>query len=249
VKGIRLLPFAGLFFLQALVHADDYAQPQDQTPIFHSPKGQFDIRFQPEERRLYATPYERSLAPSTKSQVYSISFYLPGHDEAASMMYFTDIERPNQKFPTPIATLMKEMVWSPEEDFVVLPREAWPTVDGEVIPRQAVLLRTEGVWKYSDFPLQTEGMVWLNPLQAIGNSVQGCRHEVEEFDGGSGRAQSYQTADPPVGYEILSHDGDRVVLKKVLGDCATDTDRKEFHADCVIMNVSFGRREIGSCPP
>jgi hypothetical protein len=243
---IQFLILSGLWLLSIPAFAD----PAAPSPLLHSPKGHFDIRFQPQEHRLYPTPNERSLAPGIKSQIYSISFYLSGKDTAIAMVYFTDIQHSAaEKFPTPLTTLLGHMVWSPDEDFVVLPKENWPAQTGEIIPRQAVSLRTSSVWQTADFALQTEGLIWINPLQAIGNTVDGCRHDVKEFDGGSGRTLAYQSADSPEGYEILSSNGKTVVLKKVLGDCANDADRQAFHADCIIMDISFGRREIGSCPP
>ena len=61
-------------------------------------------------------------------------------DAAVALTYFTDIQRSNENFPMPLKTIVKQLLWSPDEDFVVLPAEAWPTVNGEVIPAQAVSL-------------------------------------------------------------------------------------------------------------
>jgi len=216
----------------------------------HSPSGKYDIGFQPQAQRLYSGPHEKTLPSGIKCQVYSLSFYPAGKDTANAVTYFTDIqETPESKFPTPLNALAKKIIWSPAEDFVILPQEDWHQPSGTASPRQAVSLdSTKSVWQTADFPLRTDSLIWVTPLKVIGNVVEGCRAEVQQFDGKSGRTSAFQTADPPEGYEILSANSNQVVLKKFLTSCATDANRQTFHEDCVIMNLSFGRREIGSCP-
>jgi hypothetical protein len=243
VKRLSTSLLGCLCLLGASLHAD--------TPVrLHSPSGKFDVTFEPKERRLYRSPQERSLPEGIKSQVYSISFYPTGMDAAVAVTYFTDIQpTPESRFPVPLSALAKRIFWSPNDDFAVLPVESWPHPNETPALRQAISLRSDSVWQTSDFPFSEEPLVWVTPIRVQGNVVNGCRLEVSEFDGHSGRTFPVQAANPPEGYQISSVNGGQIVLKKVLGSCATDEDKHNFHEECMTLNVSFGRREIGPCPP
>lgn len=215
-----------------------------------SPSGHFEIGFEAQDHRLYPSLHERPLPPNLKSQVYSVSFYPAGQDSAVAVTYYTDIQdAPNSPFPTPPAQIARRILWSPNEDFAILPAEAWPHADSEApAPAQAVSLRSSSVWQTADVPFPIQSMVWMDPLTAAGDYVDGCRHDVRKFDGRSGRMLPLQPADPPFGYKIRSADDGQLVMESVLGDCADAAQRRTFHPQCITYNVSFGRREIGACP-
>jgi len=225
--------------------------PENAGGRFRSPKGKFEIGFKPQAQRLFAGPHQRPLPPDIKSQTYSVSFYPTGKETAVAIAYFTDIQpRPDSRFPVPAALLAGQVLWSPDEDFAVLPKENWPRAPEEKpAPRQAISLQLSSVWQFADFPFTGNELFWISPRQAIGNVIEGCREEVREFDGRSGRTTLFQSADPPQGYRILAADGKNIVLRQVLGSCADETQRQAFQPGCMTMNVSFGRREIGPCPP
>jgi hypothetical protein len=217
---------------------------------FPSPSGKFEVGFRAQDQALYPTPNMRALPAGKKSRLYSISFYAAGANTPIATTYFTDIQGDNQsEFPTPLAKLAKGILWSPQDSFAVLPQEAWPAQGNTTTAhRQAVSLDLSSSWQVVDFPFQGEPLAWIGTTEVAGNLIDGCRLDVAKFDAKTGKTSFIQQASPPDGYVVQSAVDGVLLLRKVLGDCATDAQRAAFRPECIRYDLRFERREIGACP-
>jgi hypothetical protein len=213
-----------------------------------SPQGNFEVAFE--------------LDPSNsmkgwKSLRYKVSFYKPGLLTETATTDFYDVSPSSTVMrPTPAADLARRLLWSPREDFVILPPESWPDEAAKKDPalqkrwrRTAVSLNPAYPWQTAPFLLEEKSLVWMDSLQVAGNWRDGCRVAVGAFDARTGKTNPLTDALPPWGYEILSATEKTILMKKVLSPCATPEDARFFVPDCTVYNLSFKRREIGSCPP
>jgi len=221
-------------------------------PVFSqrvlSPQGKVDISFEPPDRVSIPDPDKARPTAGLKSIHYKLNFYKPGSNTIVSTTDFYDIQAsPEQTFPTPSATILKGMLWSPQEDFVVLPKEAWPPEQKKA--RKAVSLTTDYVWLTTDFTLEDSPLVWIDRSTVVGNFRDDCRVAVAQFDARKGKMRILAEASLPAGYSILSSTDNSVLLKKILGPCATPDNSKFFVPECSIYDLRFNRREISACPP
>lgn len=237
------------FILLAFLWPGLLAADEPLVSRFLSPAGKFEVSFEPQDRRMYPNPHAKALPEGTQTKLYRVSFYMPASATPMATTYFTDIGlAPGVPFPTPVMTLAKGILWSPEEDFAVLPYERWPAPDGRPTPRQAVSLNSQSSWQYVDFPFSGDPpLIWQSPLAVAGNRIDGCTMDIAIFDGKTGKTSTLQEANPPEGYLIRSWNDQMITMQKVLSSCATESDRARFQEECVVYDLRFGRREIGVC--
>lgn len=235
-----------VLFCLLLLSSPVFAAPKR----FASPQGRWQVAFEPQERRFYSNPKARPLPSDTKVWLYRVQFLTPGRDTPVAVTYFTDIRpAPDNADPTPLDRVVSDIVWNPAETLAVLPPEQWPTADGSAPARQAVSLDPMSSWQTADFPFDGYEFIWDPDGRPVGNRSQGCRRDVVSFDPSTGKTSLVQAADPPSGFIIAAATKEAITMKKVLGSCATETDRREFRQECMTLDLRFGRRQLQPCEP
>jgi hypothetical protein len=223
---------------------------------FRSPQGKFELAFEAPNSVVNPDPDKSSGTPGLKTIRYRLSFYTLGSatDIATTDFYDVQPSSSNEK-PTPAADLVKQMIWSPSEDFVVLPKETWPNpqaaaaaIPPGTVGRKAVSLNPDSPWVTSPFPFDETPLIWPNGTSVVGNLREGCTVSVSEFDAHTGKFNPVNQAALPAGYMLVSGDKNQILMKKVLGPCATQDDSKAFIPECTYYDLQFDRRHIGPCP-
>jgi hypothetical protein len=222
------------------------AQAVDPYGIrFRSPQGHWEAGFDAPEPDMRSDPDKTTPADTVRHRRYLISFYRPGSGTVAASTPYHDIYRGSE--PTPVHLLFKELLWSPQEDFAILPEEQWPEGKGAA-GRRIVSLNPEVAWQVLPFPIQTAGLFWTDRWTAVGEVNENCSRNVVRFDGREGKTVPLMEASRSFGYRIASKNERGIVLQRVATSCATEEEAKRLKPDCVTLDLSFMRRAIGSCP-
>ncbi len=200
------------------------------TPVHRllSPQGKFEVDVGRPTVAAVSTAYS---SPSAGGTAPNIIFYMAGTDRVVAQGSWTG---PSQGLPD----LARQILWSPEEDFAILPR------GGET--RMVVFTRFP--WPNTTFPLDDHPLVWLDALHVIGNWSEGCKQTVAEFDGSKIRTTSIVNAGEPYGYHIVSASPTRIVLEKMATRCATPEQRRSMVPECMTLALPSLQREIVACP-
>jgi hypothetical protein len=230
----------------------DAPAPAGNAEVFSSrrasPHGTVEVAFEPPPDMVPADPDKPDPTAGVRHRLYQVAFYPPGSNTALALAPFNDVYGSSDTpKPSTFDQLFKQLHWSPDEDFVILPRERWPAGYPSA-PRQAVSLNKKFPWQIMPFPLEEEPIVWADPLHAIGNRHDGCRWDVVEFDGPSGKTTSVAPGSDVDGYKILEVREKQILMKKYRSECAPKSAGGSFQSDCITMNLSFMRLEAAACP-
>lgn len=223
---------------------------------YPSPSGRFEVSFGPAGPSLQTDPDRTSPTDQTARRKYRVGFYRPGTSAAIALTDYFDVLESKSADATGTDLLTKGILWSPQEDVAVLPAEKWeiaPAAIQKSLPaarfkRQVVSLNRSFPWETASFPFADTPLVWIDALRVAGNITESCRRAVGLWDAKTGKMTLLSDATSPLGYQIVGESKGNLVMKKVLDECATDRDRATFKEDCLLLNVSFMRREIGRCP-
>jgi hypothetical protein len=223
---------------------------------YTSPKGKFEVLFENPNEVVSPDPDRVTATPGFRTIRYRISFYKPGSQTDIATTDFYDVgPKKADTAAMNFSELVKQMVWSPEEDFVILPEESWPNPQMAAavnppgsIGRKAVSLNTIFPWLTASIPLDANMLIWANSTILVGNFRDSCRLSVNEFDAKTGKLTSVSQADLPAGYVIVSGDQNQILMKKVLGPCAKPEEAKSFVPECTYLDLQFGRRHMSACP-
>jgi len=254
-RWFRAASLAGGGVLVILAQSD-FCRAEAASGRFRSPLGKYELAFEAPNTLVSPDPDKAPAMQGLKTIRYRLSFYKPGSGTDVATTDFYDIRAsPSKALPTPVEDFVKQMLWSPGEDFVVLPREPWPTPQaaasvsppGRVGPT-AISLNTDFPWINKSFPFDKDPLIWLNSRQVVGNLRDGCQVSVAEFDAHTGKTSPIGQSPLPAGYVIVSGDANQILMKKILGPCAAPEDTKTFIPECTYYDLKFERRHIGACP-
>lgn len=250
----RLFPVLGgmvLFFAGMLSAAE--APPAQRFP---SPQGRFEVSFAPPLYDMQRDPDRRSPYAGVPVRKYVVSFFQQGYKTPAAYAEFIDVLESPTAEPTPVKDLADKIIWSPQEDFVLLPREQWDRAPEKTrtglaairLQRQAVSLNTSFPWQTKAVPFEDEPLIWVDGRRLAGNIAEGCRLSVGIFEAREGKTNLVMQGSTPDGYQIVNQMPGKLIIKKVLDACASEQDRARYRQDCVTLDLSFMRREVGVCP-
>jgi hypothetical protein len=250
-------------FVIFLTWANGRVAADESAPRYPSPSGKLEISFQKPPDYYPVEPDLSVVAGQTRHVRYQVAVYHAGSDTAIALAEYYDVYGLSETAkPSLPANLAKQLIWSPQENFVILPPERWPPDAISNIPhvttggaiqigpheRQIVNLNNDYPWLVQPFPMDTASLIWQDPLHAVGQKPDACAPNVYVFDGYSGIFSALIPAASPEGYSIEKADSQRLLLRKTLGACATDTDKRNFQPECVEWNLSFGLKGIVKCP-
>jgi len=205
-----------LFMLIAgFVPWNDVLAGEPKERVFVSPSGRHEVVFT-EVKRVKASGRTMS-ADDVDYISYRIDFFTKkGHVLLRSLSYDYVHDWTNPAEPAPLELLFKTIIWSPGEDFALLPSEDWARAPGTEV-KKAVALNTTFSWKTSQFAL--ENIFWIDDFSVIGEQHNDCQYEVSVFNGKSGKAVPVKRAKSPIGYELLLFRKNTALIMQVMDNC------------------------------
>ena len=230
-----------------------FIQPGCAAKRYKSPSGKLEVSFTEKSRKIgfgYDFPY----MDGQDDIIYTIGFHKAGAaDPIAEGEYHDLFFGGYGEKPAGPRLLSKAIVWSPGEDFAVLPEEQWASAP-HIRERTAVAVNPALGWKIAPFRMQTP--IWIGKLTALGDYWGSCDDGVALFDGAKGEQKNILEPAPPIGYYILrSFAGEllpkgtrEIYLAKKLDVCATDGDCENFKGECFIFDKTARKAVPAPCP-
>lgn len=246
--------FVFLIFLTIFIFSSRAECTQSHT--FVSPKGKYKIIFTELEHRKFSCEEQKESIDNVEHVVYRIDFFNAENNVLVKTVTYTDVygwdkncgailddAHDSDKNSGAISQnyILNYMLWSPKEDFVVLPVEGWASAPG-TDRRTVIALNSKLLWKDSDFVF--DKFVWVDDFIGIGDMHEDCHYEVSFFDGKQGITVPIKEANSPIGYELISYKGTKALIKKVLDNCA----EKYEPPVCFLFDVVKKKEERISCP-
>jgi len=206
-----------------------------RNPIFLSPQKRWEVVFRVVEH-LQFTPEQTASSPDALNRVrYQIEFSpQTGQGPVRSIEYQDVYGADFSGKPTPLETLFVQMIWSPKEDFAVLPEEGWPSAPGTALLKALALSPGLG-WTKADFHL--DNFHWADSLRVVGDVHDDCEYSVRLFDGKTGKTEIIQSGASPEGFQIGRVEGRELMLQKVLDNCRREEDLSRFVAECFTLDL------------
>lgn len=204
-----------LMFIAGFVPWNDALAGEPKERVFLSPSGRHEVVFT-EVKRVKASGRTMNV-DDVSHVVYRVEFLRKaGHVLLVSMTFNDVYGWTNSAEPTPIDLLFKAIIWSPGEDFALLPSEDWASAPGTEI-KKAVALNTTLPWKTSEFGL--DNIFWIDDFSVIGELQDDCQYEVSIFNGKSGKTVPVKRAKSPIGYELLLFRKNTALIMQVMDNC------------------------------
>ena len=111
--------------------------------------------------------------------------------------------------------LQEPFLWSPLDEFVLLPYEGIGS-ETRTNARRAICLTAGCTWQEALVALETRTMVWLDRFRVLGN-FHGSEavNKVIIFDGKTGKTDDVLTNHRADGYQLLKADGRQALVAKI----------------------------------
>jgi hypothetical protein len=140
--------------------------------------------------------------------------------------------------------LIRTLLWSPNEEFVVLPDRQKARENNHVF-QLAASLSSNKVWS-----LEADHVRWVDNHRFVGDlHTKEIPGAVLQFDGTSGKAEILIQPDNGIGYEIAAVSGDRVTVKEFVNDRATGkTTWEVFTPACFVLDLDTLKKRSTACP-
>lgn len=213
----------------------------EETKRFASPTGRFAVTFTEIGHKKFPKNVTRGL-DEIDHVVYRIDLRAKGTKERAASVVFNDVYGWEEGgMPASEEALFRLLVWSPEDDFVIIPTESWASAPGTAIAK-AVALESKLRWKEAEFAF--DKFIWTDSLNGVGDAHFDCDYSVSRFDGRTGRTIPVKESKSPVGYELISVEGDNAFVRETLDNCGTD------YAEplCFTVGLYTGNETPRPCP-
>jgi hypothetical protein len=142
--------------------------------------------------------------------------------------------------------LVRWMVWSPGEDFVLLPPESWMTAPGTVAVT-AVNLNPQFPW--STAMVAIDNRYWIDSLRVIGDDISDCAYAVAMFDGRTGQTRLIKASESPVGFAIAGITDRAIRIQSQPDNCADEQFRAAFAPECWEFSLELFALAKVECGP
>lgn len=223
LKPARLiLPFLAFALLTM-----GFGNPVAKKTI-HSPSGRFEVTFTLVKGSV--EPKRAKVDPDTRA-LWRISFF--DSDGLVKTVNFRD---PGDKKALTEADIYKRLIFSPKDNFVIVPPEA-----ADAPPRAIALSKT---LKWKEAPFEIVDYTWTGDLKAVGDRRAHCSYGVYIFDGERGASVPVKKSESPIGYELLSIEGNTAVVKMFLDECRM----QDIPAKCFSHDLASDTETPVQCP-
>jgi hypothetical protein len=154
-----------------------------------------------------------------------------------------------EKSPSTPEEIFKEFIWSPKEDFVLMPAEQWPQQSSANDGRKAIVLNKSLGWKSARSFL--EDLVWLDDRRVIGNNRQHCDARIEIFNGNTGVTRTLKPFGLQnvnlVSYEMRKDPDGEITLRTLPDNCGSGSPGP-FTQKCWTLNAQNESINPVTCP-
>ena len=196
--------------------------------IIHSPSGRFELTFTLVKEA--AQTKKTKAAPDTRA-LWRISFF-----DTDGLIKTVNFRDPGGKKTLTEADIYRRLIFSPKDDFVVVPPEAV-----NAAPRAIALSKT---LKWKETPFEIEEYTWMDDFKAVGDKKAHCSHGVYIFDGERGAQIPIKKPESPIGYELLSFDGKTATVRMFLDECRM----QDVPAKCFSHDLANDTETPVQCP-
>ena len=211
---------------------------------FTSPGGKFMVCFTELEHKKFDPEQSQSIDDISHVK-YKIDFRRAGETTILATAEYADVYGwTSPAHPAELKNIFNWFVWSPKEDFVILPAEGWAIAPG-TSDRKALSLNPTLSWRTADFHM--DNLIWADALRVVGGVMDDCNFGDNLFDGRTGKTTPLKAPRPLTGYVIKSSDGRQVHIEKMLDNCSSDADRRTFSRECHLLNLDTMRTEVVPC--
>ncbi|MBI2412231.1 MAG: hypothetical protein HYV24_03375 [Deltaproteobacteria bacterium] len=204
-----------------------FGNPMAKKTI-HTPSGRFEITFTLVKGSI--EPKRAKVDPDTRA-LWRISFF-----DADGLVRTVNFRDPGDKKALTEADIYRRLVFSPKDDFVIVPPEVAGTA-----PRAIALSKT---LKWKETPFEIEEYTWLDDLKAVGDKKAHCSYGVYIFDGERGAQVPVKKSESPIGYEMLSIEGKTATIKMFLDECRM----QDIPAKCFSHDLASDTETPIQCP-
>lgn len=194
----------------------------------HTPSGRFEITFTLVKGSV--EPKKAKVDPDTRA-LWRISFF-----DTGGLIKTVNFRDPGDKKALTEADIYRKLIFSPKDDFVVVPSEK-----ADASPKAIALSKS---LKWKETPFEIEEYTWMNDLKAVGDKKAHCSHGVYIFDGERGASVPVKKSESPIGYELLSIDGNTAVVKMFLDECRM----QDIPAKCFSHDLASDTETPVQCP-
>ncbi len=226
------------FFIQNM---PAHAAHAGGTGRFASPTGRFEAAFTELAHKKFPKREAMGL-DEVDHVVYRINFYAKGAVAPAATISYNDVYGWEEgSVPAAPEAIFSFFAWSPQDDFVIIPAEGWASAPGTAIAR-AVALNRKLPWREAEFAF--DNFVWTGDLSGVGDAHFDCDYSVSLFDGNKGQTVPIKASDSPIGYELISVEGNSLFLRETLDNCRTD----DLEPRCFTLDLSTMEEAPRPCP-
>lgn len=194
----------------------------------HTPSGRFEVAFTHVKE---ATETKKSKVDPDTRALWRISFF-----DADGLIKTVNFRDPGDKKALTEADIYRRLSFSPKDDFVVIPPEAINA------PKRAIALSKTLKWK--ETPFEIEEYTWMDDFKAVGDKKAHCSHGVYIFDGERGASVPVKKSESPIGYEMLSIEGNTAVVRMFLDECRM----QDIPAKCFSHDLASDTETPVQCP-
>jgi hypothetical protein len=144
--------------------------------------------------------------------------------------------------------LQGPFLWSPQDEFVLLPDEGIGS-ETRTNARRAVCLGAGCTWHEALVPLETRTMVWLDRFRVLGD-FHGSEavNKVIIFDGKTGKTGDVLTNHGADGYQLLTADGRRALVAKIRDSGGQTHSGRRRLISCLQLDLGSLKAVPAACP-
>jgi len=206
---------------------------------FKSPSGKFEVIFQPVTEKV-ARLYEAQPADAGLKPKYLLYFYKTGSSEPISTDWYTDADPPK-----PPADIVSSMLWSPQEDYVVI-RHGQNSK--EPAPGQWVIT----VENLSESHFEGDHVQWVDRDRMISDlNTKKIPGGIQCVDARRHKADLILPPDTGIGYAIAAVSGHRVTVKEFLNHWNEEHEKTSwevFDPVCFDLDLDSMKKRSVPCP-
>lgn len=209
---------------------------------FTSPRGAYLVVFTELEHKRYKKAEMLEDLRNVSNVLYRVDFILKGSIDPAASANYADVygweaggrpERPS--------SIVRKLIWSPREDFVIFPEEGWASAPG-ASQSKVVALDPRLGWRTAE--VTVGAMEWIDHLSFVSDYHFDCDYGILRFDGVSGRTASLKESESPIGYELVSLRDGKVTIRMLLDNCRM----QDVPPRCLVRDLETGHEEHVACP-
>jgi hypothetical protein len=210
--------------------------------LLKSPTGRYIVRIK--ELHHYIAPPHTGNVDDVNHVRYAIIF-LNTNSTNYKIADYNDVY--DASGPTGKKQIFSSILWSPKDDFAVLPEEGWSRAPGTSY-RTTINLNSNNTRYWTKGEFHMHDIFWVDDLRVFGNVFDDCEDYVSLFDGKSGETKSIVSSKSPIGYSIITTKNRKLIIKSRLDNCSTDEDEKTFIAECISLDMDSLQKEKIKCP-